>query len=242
MNKDHTHFQPMTTTSKPKLHFEFIENDALEIIKKLQQRDYVTYLVGGCVRDLLLGILPKDFDIATMALPSEVKKCVPQSYIIGKRFRLVLAKRKNTLYEIATFRKNSPSGEEEPSTEEHENPDELAEISTGKIIGDNFFGSPEEDAFRRDFTINSLFYDPYDDQLHDFCNGLEDLNQRVIKMIGDPYVRLEEDPIRIMRGIRLAHKIEFDLEPKLREAMTKTAHTLKTAALPRKREEFIKWF
>ena len=233
----------MTNPHSKKLQNELIEKDALTIINRLQEADYVTYLVGGCVRDLLLGIVPKDFDIATMALPSEIKRKLPQSYIIGKRFRLVLAKRMNTLYEIATFRKNSPTEDSaEITSETHENPNELAEISSGKVIGDNFFGSPKEDAFRRDFTVNSLFYDPFAGELHDFCGGLKDLDERVIRMIGDPYVRLKEDPIRIMRGLRLAHKIDFDLDPQLRKSMMEMAHTLAEAALPRKREELIKWY
>ena len=132
--------------SQPHLHIDWIDSDAIDIIQRLQAKGHKTYLVGGCIRDLLAGLPPKDFDIATMAPPKDVKSCIPRSYIIGKRFRLVLVKRGSRQFEVATFRKNfSP---EDFSAEEF--PD-------GPPEGDNIFGTPEEDAQRRDFTINSLF-------------------------------------------------------------------------------------
>ena len=212
-------------TTKPHLHKSYIDSRALAIIESLQAKDHITYLVGGCVRDLLIGIVPKDFDIGTFARPSQVKRCLPQAYIIGKRFRLVLAKRDDDFFEIATFRKEVP-----PSEKNEEYPNE-----------DNTFGSPEQDALRRDFTINGLFYDPFKEELIDYCQGVKDLNKRMIRMIGDPTTRLQEDPIRILRAIRLAHKINFTLEPSLREAMEQTAESLYESALPRRREELLKF-
>jgi len=185
----------------------------------------MTYLVGGCVRDLLLGIHPKDFDIATNARPDEVKRTIHRAYIIGKRFRLVLVRRDEMQFEVATFRREVGADE----------------VREDLPAGDNVFGTAEEDARRRDFTINGLFYDPIADQLIDYAEGLPDLEHRWVRMIGDPTVRLTEDPIRIMRALRLKHMIGFALDPELRKAMQDYASTLPTTALPRRREEILKW-
>lgn len=217
---------------KPQLHPGWIDPDALEIVRRLQRAGHKSYLVGGCVRDLLLAKQPKDFDIATTALPQQVKRILPYSYIIGRRFRLVLAKRGDKQFEIATFRRNITvedlPGEKEEVEEE------------APLLGDNFFGTPEEDAKRRDFTINGLFYDPVSDELIDYIDGLSDLKNGTVRMIGDPTLRLIEDPIRILRGIRLAHMIRFSLDPALRASMMQQAEALPMTALPRRREEFLK--
>ncbi|MCB9026945.1 MAG: CCA tRNA nucleotidyltransferase [Bdellovibrionaceae bacterium] len=218
----------MTLKDKPKLSPQWIDPRAYKIVESLQKKGFTTYLVGGCVRDLLLGIQPKDYDIATNAHPRDVKRIIPQSYIIGRRFRLVLVKRNELQFEVSTFRR-------EMSEEEKENPAEDAPI------GDNFWGTPEEDALRRDFTINAMLYDPIKDHLIDYANGLKDLEDGSIRMIGDPKVRLLEDPIRILRAIRLAHKIRFSLEKDLRQAICETAESLVDTALPRRREEFLKF-
>ncbi len=215
----------MTSKKRPKLSPEFIHPEALKIVKRLQKEGFATYLVGGCVRDLLAGMLPKDFDIATQAVPRQVKKYVPDAYIIGKRFRLVLVKRGYDLFEVATFRRE-PTEEEKLGDEKH--------------IADNVFGTPQEDAMRRDFTFNGLFYDPVKDELLDYCNGIEDVKNHRVCMIGDPHVRLEEDPIRILRALRLAHKLDFSIEGKLRGAMIDLAPSLIKSALPRRREEILK--
>jgi poly(A) polymerase len=213
----------MTT---PKLKEEFIDRDALQIVRILKQRGFATFLVGGCVRDLLLGKQPKDYDIATNARPQDVRRLISNAFIIGKRFRLVLVKRGDAQFEVATFRRDI-------------RPDENIEELPGGV--DNIFGTPEEDARRRDFTINGLFYDPVEHRLLDYCEGRPDLEAGVIRMIGDPEVRLAEDPIRILRGIRLAHMIRFALAPDLREAIKKLAETISTTALPRRREEILKF-
>ena len=239
----------MNVTKKPQLHQDWIDSHAFGIVKALQKNGYVTYLVGGCVRDLLLNIVPKDFDIATTALPDEVRKIIYRSYVIGKRFRLVLVKREGQQFEVATFRREQKEEEivEVPPELNGADPDEesaepaIEAEAAPPVFGDNVFGTPEEDARRRDFTINGMFYDPVGNQLIDFADGLPDLEKRVVRMIGDPNKRLLEDPIRIMRGLRLKHMINFTLDPELREAMQTHAHSLETAVLPRKREEILKW-
>lgn len=203
-----------------------ISPEALYIVKALQRKGFTTYLVGGCVRDLLLDKHPKDFDIATNALPKDVRKLISNAFIIGKRFQLVLVKRGDDQYEVSTFRRDPK-------------PDEIN--AEDRAFGDNIFGTPQEDARRRDFTINALFYDPVEHELIDYADGLRDLESGVVRMIGDPNVRLNEDPIRIMRGIRLAHMIRFSLDSDLRTAIEKHAVNLATTALPRRREEILKY-
>jgi len=215
----------MNITQKPRLHQDWIDPHAVGIVRALQREGHKTYLVGGCVRDLLLGIHPKDFDIATTARPEDVRAIIHRAYIIGKRFRLVLVRRDDMQFEVATFRRE---------IREDEKAEDLP-------AGDNVFGTAEEDARRRDFTINGLFYDPIGDELIDFAEGLPDLEHRWVRMIGEPVKRLAEDPIRIMRALRLKHMIGFQLDPDLRKAMQLTAETLPSTALPRRREEILKW-
>lgn len=210
----------------PHLHLDWIDPDAMDVVRRLQGAGFTAYLVGGCVRDLLAGQHPKDFDIATNASPQQVKKKIPFSFIIGKRFRLVLVKRGDKQFEVATFRRNM---REEDVVEGDEVP-----------FGDNFFGTTEEDAVRRDFTINALFYDPIHNELLDYVQGADDVKNKVLRMIGDPDARLKEDSIRILRAIRLAHKLHFTIEESLRKAILENAESLKTAVLPRKREEYLK--
>jgi poly(A) polymerase len=205
---------------------EWIDSYALKIVTSLRKKGHQAYLVGGCVRDLLAGEPPKDFDIATDALPEAARRCIPNSYVIGKRFKLVLVKRGPHQFEVATFRRSA-------TTEELEN-------ENNPITGDNYFGTCEEDAVRRDFTVNALFYDPLEHRMVDFVHGMDDINGRTIRMIGDPVARLIEDPIRILRAIRLSHKLQFHVESTLREGIQKTHDSLAKSALPRKREEYIK--
>lgn len=214
----------MNVTQKPHLHQDWIDSHATGIVRALQKKGFTTYLVGGCVRDLLLGIHPKDYDIATDAKPNQVKSIIHRSYIIGKRFQLVLVRRDEAQFEVATFRRD---------LRDDENREDLPS-------GDNIFGSPQEDAQRRDFTINGLFYDPIANNLIDYAEGLSDLESRVVRMIGEPVRRLQEDPIRILRALRLKHMIGFSLDPELRKAIQDTAHTLPSTVLPRRREEFLK--
>ncbi|MBX9767557.1 MAG: poly(A) polymerase, partial [Bdellovibrionales bacterium] len=214
----------MPVKDKPNLHKDWIHPHAMRIVELLQHRKFMTYLVGGCVRDLLAGFPPKDFDIATSARPQQVKRTVPSAYIIGRRFRLVLVKEDDEQFEVATFRR-SPTPDEEADED---------------LEGDNLFGSPEEDAKRRDFTMNGLFYDPIGDRVIDYVSGIDDVQNRIIRMIGEPEKRLLEDPVRIFRALRLSHKLSFSIEPSLREAMTKHSDKMILSVLPRRREEILK--
>lgn len=218
----------MTSLQKPQLHADWIDNYAMKIVRNLQQAGFETYLVGGCVRDLLVGIHPKDFDIATNALPNQVRKNVPHSYVIGRRFKLVLVKRGDQQFEVATFRRTL-------------SPAEVESLGDDSVEGDNYFGTCEEDARRRDFTANAVFYDPVQEKLIDFCGGIEDINNRVLRMIGDPKERFIEDPIRILRAIRLSHKLHFSIESSMRAAIAECAPELKKSVLPRRREEWLKF-
>ncbi|ODS51096.1 MAG: hypothetical protein ABS42_00205 [Bdellovibrio sp. SCN 50-8] len=216
----------MKVTTKPSLHASWIDRDASDIVRRLQAKGHKTYLVGGCVRDLLCGVVPKDYDIATEARPNEVRKLIFGSYVIGRRFRLVLVKRGDQQFEVATFRRAS---REEDFAEGEDTP-----------VGDNFFGTPEEDALRRDFTINGLFYDPSNEQLIDYCEGMVDIDSRTLRVIGKPGDRIVEDPIRSLRALRLSHKLGFKIEPELREAVQSNAALLEKSVLPRRREEYLK--
>ncbi len=207
-----------------------IDPQALDIIRILQSQNYTTYLVGGCIRDILLGYKPKDFDIATSALPKDIKALIPQSYIIGKRFKLILVRRRNALFEVSTFRKEGGL---------HKDLNDNA-LAFQKKINYNVFGTPKEDAFRRDFTLNSIFYDPFKEGLIDYCNGLKHIKERTIHMIGNPKIRLKEDPIRILRAIRFSYKLDFVLEESLRQAIPKSVGELVHSSIHRRREEFIK--
>lgn len=233
---------------KPQLHASWIDPHAKEIVRILQREGFTSYLVGGCVRDLLAGIHPKDFDIATNAEPNQVKRKVWGSYVIGRRFRLVLAKRGDQQYEIATFRQAAPVEiAEEESVEDSE--DLAQEVSQGPdtsddrpaIQGDNFFGTPEQDALRRDFTINALFYDPIKDELIDYIHGMDDIRSQTLRTIGEPNARILEDPIRSFRAIRLSHKIGFKIEAELRKAIQTNASAVTKSVLPRRREEYLKF-
>lgn len=208
---------------KLELNSNHIDPSALDIIEQLQRKNFTTYLVGGCVRDLLVGLKPKDFDIVTMAHPEQVQKIIRPSHLIGRRFRLVLVRRYGQQFEISTFRALNYQNEESP-----------------ELIDENIYGEPKEDALRRDFTINGLFYDPTTKQVIDHTEGLRDIKQRVVRMIGDPRVRIEQDPIRILRALRFAHKVGFSIEPDLRAAMMEHSGLLSKAILPRVREEILK--
>jgi poly(A) polymerase len=218
-------------TQKLKESLHAIDPQAIQILRRLKESGFQAYLVGGGVRDLLVSLKPKDFDIATNALPNEVRKKVPYAFIIGRRFKLVHARRGDQIYEIATFRRAASAAEIE-STEQD---DKL-------FTEENFFGNLEEDSFRRDFTINSMFYDPIDETIVDHCKGLEDIHTMTLRMIGDPKERLIEDPIRILRAIRLSQKLNFSIEASLREALLTLKDELKRSAPPRRREEWVKFF
>ena len=176
------------------------------------------------MRDLLLGLEPKDFDISTTARPRQIKRLIKNSYIIGKRFRLVLVRRDEHQYEVSTFRRNLFP---------NENPEDMPE-------GDNIFGSPRQDAFRRDYTCNALFYDPVKHNIIDYTGGLKDMQEGWLQLIGKPNERLPEDPIRILRAIRFSTKLGLQIKPLLLEGLEYYSEELKFTALPRRREEWLK--
>jgi len=220
-----------------------LDPDAVRIVKRLTRFDYTGYLVGGCVRDLLLNLKPKDFDIATSATPRQVKRLFSNCRIIGRRFRLAHVYFQNgKIIEVATFRaRDAADGGPEAAEPE-------AQASVGAEDGDdllirddNVFGTPEEDALRRDFTINALFYDVNAETVIDHADGLGDLRRRLVRTIGDPVVRFREDPIRILRAIKFAARLDFAIEATTLVALRQTRSEIPKAATPRILEEFNRY-
>src|SRR5579862_3471893 len=240
-----------------------IDPDALKVLYRLRQFEYTAYLVGGSVRDLLIGRRPKDFDIGTSAHPYQVKKLFRNCWIIGRRFRLAHVKFGPKIIEVATFRRQVAPGEEVvddgvPAPVAH-NAAELAEGAGGTAVvpedeappareavsdhfihHDNTFGTPEQDAFRRDFTINALFYDIATFAVIDYVGGLNDLQARLVRSIGDPEIRFREDPVRMMRAVALAARLDFRIDPLSLEAIKVHRHEIARSSAPRLLEEYYK--
>lgn len=223
-----------------------IDPDALKVLYRLREHGYVAYLVGGSVRDLMLGRRPKDFDIGTSAHPYEIKKLFRNCWIIGRRFRLAHVKFGLKTIEVATFRRqvaDMPGAPGEPA----ETPDSPAADQTSAIADniafihrDNSFGTPEEDAFRRDFTVNGMFYDIATFSVIDYVGGLDDLKRRVIRSIGDPNVRFVEDPVRMLRAVVMASRLDFQLDPDVIAAIERHRELIKQASPARMIEEYYK--
>jgi poly(A) polymerase len=218
-----------------------VDPDALKVLYRLRQGDHVAYLVGGSVRDLLLARRPKDFDIGTSAHPYQVKKLFRNCWIIGRRFRLAHVKFGTKVIEVATFRRQVQPGEEVvqdgvPSPEHAP----TAEGDSHLLHRDNTFGTPEEDAFRRDFTINALFYDIATFSIIDYVGGLEDLRAGVVRSIGDPDVRFVEDPVRMLRAIALAARLDFTIDPPSLSAIKRLRHEIARSSPARLLEEYYK--
>ena len=211
---------------KVKFDKKLLDQDALKILKKLNKSGHETYLVGGCIRDILLGHKPKDFDIATSATPEQIHKLFKRSRIIGRRFKLVhimFSARK--FIEVATFR----AGKVQTSND-------------GLVLRDNYYGTLEDDVFRRDFTVNGLYYDINRSEVIDHVGGLEDLKNLKINMIGKPSERFEEDPVRMIRAVRFQVKLNAQIEPELIEAIVKNSQLLANIPPARLYEEVIKLF
>ncbi len=207
-----------------------IDKKARSILKALTRAGYEAYLVGGGVRDLMLGYQPKDFDIATNATPEQVKQVLPSTRIIGRRFRLAHVHFGREYYEVATFRApHDKTGQ--GKTGEH-----------GRIIHDNVYGSVVEDAFRRDFSINAFFYDLKTGDVLDFVDGIADLKKKQLRMIGDPVVRYREDPVRMLRAIRFAAKLDLSIEPASEAPICELAELLDNIAPARLFDESLKIF
>ena len=226
-----------------------VDPDALKVLYRLRQFDHIAYLVGGSVRDLLLGRRPKDFDIGTSAHPYQVKKLFRNCWIIGRRFRLAHVKFGAKIVEVATFRRQLQPGEEivqegvpAPIHRGHEGGEAGAPAldEAHLIHRDNTFGTPEEDAFRRDFTINALFYDIATFSVIDYVNGVEDLRAGLVRSIGDPEVRFREDPVRMLRAVALAARLDFRLDPPVAAAIRLHRHDIARSSPPRLLEEYYK--
>ncbi|MEO8005260.1 MAG: polynucleotide adenylyltransferase PcnB [Betaproteobacteria bacterium] len=206
-----------------------ITSSARRVTTGLQEKGYTAYIVGGAVRDLLLGLEPKDYDVATSATPEQVRSVFRRSRIIGRRFRLVHVMFGEDTIEVSTFRARQGEEKEDQRADE-----------TGRILRDNVFGTQEEDATRRDFTINALFYDPTSEQILDFCDGLADLKARRLRMIGDPDQRYREDPVRMLRAVRLSAKLGLKIESTTREPIKNLAPLLANVPSSRLFEEMMK--
>jgi poly(A) polymerase len=200
-----------------------IDPEALKVLYRLKNHGFVAYLVGGGVRDLLLGRRPKDFDVGTSAHPQQVRKLFRNSFAVGRRFRLVHVRFGRKVVEVSTFRR--ASAPEEGDT---------------LIRRDNTFGTPEEDAFRRDFTVNALFYDIATFSVIDWVGGLSDLEDRVIRTIGDPEIRLREDPVRMLRAVALAARLDFTIDADTVEAIRFLRGEIVRSSPARILEEFYK--
>ncbi len=238
-----------------------VDPDALKVLYRLHEHHYIAYLVGGSVRDLLLNRRPKDFDIGTSAHPHQVKKLFRNCWIIGRRFRLAHVKFGTKTIEVATFRRHVAASPVTPETEAadasaiattathetdapkrradgHDTPRRRADDHL--IHRDNTYGTPEEDAFRRDFTVNALFYDIGTFSIIDYVGGLDDLDARIIRCIGDPEVRFLEDPVRMLRAVVLAARLQFSIDAPVLEAIADHRHEIARSAPARLIEEYYK--
>jgi poly(A) polymerase len=216
--------RPEHTVSRQNIH-----PDALKVMYRLVRKGFTAYLVGGGVRDLLLGRTPKDFDVSTNATPSQIKKIFQNCFLIGRRFRLAHIRFDDHVIETSTFRRC-------PDQEEENGDDDLY------MLRDNCYGTPEEDALRRDFTINGLFYEVERFSIIDHVGGLSDIQNRLIRCIGDPGIRFREDPVRMIRAVRFASRLDFNIEPATYNAIMRHHEEILKASPPRVFEEMQKLF
>tara|TARA_Y100000996_G_scaffold407030_1_gene384151 strand:+ start:513 stop:1703 length:1191 start_codon:yes stop_codon:yes gene_type:complete len=207
---------------------EYIDKEAISIINKLNEAGFEALIVGGFVRDSILGLRPKDCDVVTNATPEEIKTVVKRTRIIGRRFKIVHARSGRKITEISTFRSASQKN--------------IKKSQKGILLRDNNYGNIEEDAFRRDFTINSLYLDITKMEVIDFIGGFKDLENKVLRSIGQSHERLREDPVRILRAIRFKAKLNLSLEDKLEKDITKLSYLLQEISSGRKYEETLKMF
>ncbi len=185
-----------------------ISRNAVNVVERLQQAGYQAFAVGGCVRDLLLRMDPKDYDVATSATPEQVRATFRNCRLIGRRFKLAHVHFGREIIEVATFRAGHADTEEDDLGRE-----QSLQSESGRLLRDNVYGTLEQDAQRRDFTINALYYDVRTGNIHDFANGLQDVRNQRVRLIGDPVQRYQEDPVRMLRAVRFAAKLNFQIEP-----------------------------
>jgi len=205
---------------------------AQEVVTTLVKNGFEAFVVGGCVRDLMLGLHPKDFDVATDATPEEAKQLFRRSRIVGRRFRIVHVMIGRETIEVTTFRANHSDGDKRSARQSEQ----------GMLLRDNVFGDISEDAMRRDFTVNALYYSPEDNTVYDYANGVRDIANRSLVMIGDPATRYREDPVRMLRAARFAAKLGFSMAPDTAKAITPLAHLLGEVAPARLFDEVLKLF
>lgn len=211
-----------------------VDDNALRVVEQLVDAGFEAYLVGGCVRDLLLGVEPKDFDVATNATPEEVRQVFRRCRLVGRRFRIAHVRFGRHIIEVSTFRKGQLDDDETDSERHH--------ADSGLILRDNVWGTLDEDAFRRDFTINALYYDPDTEEIIDFVGGLADLEARRLRLIGDTRLRLREDPVRLLRAVRFRAKLGFTLDPGIEQAIPEIAPQLRQIPPARLFDEVCKLF
>ena len=207
-----------------------LSSGSLRTVEALQQQGFKAYVVGGAVRDLLAGLKPKDFDVATNATPEQVRNCFRRSRIIGRRFQIVHVLMGAETIEVTTFR-----GHHDQHSGSRAQTD-----GQGRVLRDNVFGSEKDDAARRDFTVNALYYDPTSETIVDYHHGLADLKQKTLRMIGDPPTRYREDPVRMLRAVRLASKLDLSIEPATRESISELAGLLENVPPSRLFDEMLK--
>jgi poly(A) polymerase len=208
---------------------ELISRCAKRTCEELQRAGHATFVVGGAVRDLLLGRRPKDFDIATSATPEEVRSVFRRSRIIGRRFQIVHVLCGQEVVEVSTFRAHFAREPDSQNTDEH-----------GRMLSDNVFGTQAEDALRRDFTVNALFYDPVKEEVWDYVHGMKDLKAKKLVMIGDAAARYREDPVRMLRAARLGAKLGLEIDARTREPIRTLRHLLENVPQARLFEEILK--
>ena len=220
-----------------------IDPDALKVLYRLHENHFLAYLVGGSVRDMLLGHRPKDFDIGTSAHPYQVKRIFRNCWIIGRRFRLAHIRFGSKTIEVATFRRQLSPDELRAWDAQPASDAQVGDQTTDRdrlLHRDNTFGTAEQDAFRRDFTVNALFYDIANFSIIDYTGGLEDLNARLIRCIGDPLDRFQEDPVRMLRAVAMAARLDFSIDPPIDAAIAAHRHDIARTAPARLIEEIYK--
>ena len=209
---------------------ESLDPNALDVIAQLNEAGFDAYLVGGCVRDALCGVTPKDFDVATNAKPEEVKALFRRARLVGRRFPIAHVRYGRDIIEVSTFRQ---------SQLDH---DDVETDDQGLIVRDRAFGDMADDAFRRDFTVNALYYDVGSNEIIDYVGGVEDVHAKRLQFIGEPAERLAEDPVRLLRALRFAAKLDFNLDPSILEQQEDTAERLEAIPTARLFDEFLKLF
>lgn len=228
---------------------QLLDERAVKVVTTLTEAGHEAYIVGGAVRDLLLGLRPKDFDVATNATPEQVKALFRRAFIIGRRFRIVHVVygrgRDHEVIEVSTFRALLDASAEQVAGNEKTSKSELAGKTavvdaSGRVLRDNVWGPQIEDAARRDFTVNALYYDPVREIVVDYHGGIKDAKKKLLRMIGDPAARYREDPVRIIRVVRFAAKLGFEIEPKTRAPIKEMAALLDNVPQSRTFDEMIK--